>query len=319
MNPKKAKEKQRRRARKLADQAWEVANEHNLDLAEKIIRRAVATQPENPVLWNDQGILLGLRSKEHEAEEAFRTAISLAPTFAEPFARLAEMRARKGHLRDAIRLMEQAVQHAPQLAMHATRLETYRALLACQRGPAEEPPPVFALPPETVTSSTLLGDSQWPKIVAALDWDDLGERLTRDGCVLIPALVDSTTCATIRGLFDIDMFFAKTVAMDNDHFGRGVYRYFKAPIPAIVDRLRTPTVRRPLGGFSSSMRGSGADDTDADSAQVWSRWIQCTAPRLPWISLFPDPDGHRSEPKARDSVRWRRWVLWRGVPLLRYA
>jgi hypothetical protein len=239
MNPKKAKEKQRRRARKLADQAWEAANEQNLDLAEKIIRRAVATQPENPLLWNDQGILLGLRSKEHEAEEAFRTAISLAPTFAEPFARLAEMLARQGYLRDAIRLMEQAVQHAPQLAMHATRLETYRALLACQHGPAEEPPAGSALPdPESAPSPTLTGDSQLPQIVAALDWDDLGERLTRDGCVLIPALIDSTTCAAIRGLFDIDMLFAKTVVMDNDHFGRGIYRYFKAPVPPIVDKLR---------------------------------------------------------------------------------
>jgi hypothetical protein len=55
MNPKKTKEKERRRARKLADQAWEAANDQNLDLAEKIIRRAVLTQPDNPSLWNDQG------------------------------------------------------------------------------------------------------------------------------------------------------------------------------------------------------------------------------------------------------------------------
>ena len=41
MNPKKQKEKDRRRARKLAEEAWEAANEGNFDLAEKIIRRAV--------------------------------------------------------------------------------------------------------------------------------------------------------------------------------------------------------------------------------------------------------------------------------------
>ena len=58
MNPKKAKEKERRRARKLAEEAWEAANDQNLDLAEKIIRRAVSTQPDNPVLWNDQGMVL---------------------------------------------------------------------------------------------------------------------------------------------------------------------------------------------------------------------------------------------------------------------
>lgn len=89
MNPKKTKEKERRRARKLAEETWEAANDHNLDMAEKLIRRAVSTQPENPVLWNDQGMLLAMRSKEVEAEEAFRTAISLAPTYVEPFAHLA--------------------------------------------------------------------------------------------------------------------------------------------------------------------------------------------------------------------------------------
>ena len=61
MNPKKQKAKDRRRARKLAEQAWDAVNEGNLDLAEKIIRRAVSTQEDNPVLWNDQGVILGLR------------------------------------------------------------------------------------------------------------------------------------------------------------------------------------------------------------------------------------------------------------------
>ena len=61
------KEKDRRRARKLAEEAWESANVDNLDLAVKIIRRAVDTQPDNPVLWNDQGVLL-LRAGHAEGE-----------------------------------------------------------------------------------------------------------------------------------------------------------------------------------------------------------------------------------------------------------
>ena len=55
MNPKKQKAKDGRRGRKLAEQAWDAAHAGNLDLAEKIIRRAVAAQPGNPVLWTDQG------------------------------------------------------------------------------------------------------------------------------------------------------------------------------------------------------------------------------------------------------------------------
>src|SRR5262245_47458959 len=130
MTAKKLKAKERRRARKLAEQAWEAANEQNFDLAEKIIRRAVATQPENPVLWNDQGVLLCLKGKEAEAEEAFRTAISLAPTYAEPYAHVADIRFRQGYTREAIRLMEKAVQNGPGVARYAERLEAYRAVVA---------------------------------------------------------------------------------------------------------------------------------------------------------------------------------------------
>ena len=98
MNPKRQKAKDRRRARVLAEQAWEAANRGNLDLAEKIIRRAVSTQEDNPVLWNDQGVILGLRQKDSEAAKSFAAALSLAPTFADPYAHLAALRLRQGRV-----------------------------------------------------------------------------------------------------------------------------------------------------------------------------------------------------------------------------
>lgn len=238
MNPKRAKEKERRRARKLADEAWEAAEAGNLDLAEKIIRRAVATQTDNPVLWNDQGMLLGLRGKDRDAEESFRTAIAMAPSFAEPFAHLAEIQAKHGYLRDAVRLMEQAVQRAPESAVYAKRLEAYQALLACERPVVEGSEPASpGLAAETL-SMARLAEPEWLREIARQKWDKLGEQLTRDGCVLIPRLVDAEVCAELRRMFDDDRLFAKTVVMDREAFGQGSYRYFKAPIPTTVDLLR---------------------------------------------------------------------------------
>jgi hypothetical protein len=238
VNPKKVKEKERRRARKLAAEAWDAVDAQNLDLAEKIIRRAVDTQPDNPVLWNDQAIILRLRSKEHEAEEAFRSALSLAPTYAEAYCHLGEMRAQQGHLRDAVRLLEQAVKHAPGDARYAERLEAYQALSALE----SEPPAghrsgqVTAFPRSVAVS----GHDHWEgdHRIAALHWADLEERLTREGCVLVPSLLDPPMCAELRGLFGMDVLFAKTVVMDREDFGKGVYRYFRAPLPAVVDGLR---------------------------------------------------------------------------------
>src|SRR5262249_42977850 len=139
MNPKKQKEKDRRRARKLADEAWESANAGNLDLAEKIIRRAVAAQPDNPVLWNDQGVLLGLRHKEAEAGESFGTALSLAPTFAEAYDRLAALRARQGFIKEAVTLQAEAVKHAPEQGTYADRLKAYAAMAGQPRTPTLPP------------------------------------------------------------------------------------------------------------------------------------------------------------------------------------
>jgi hypothetical protein len=256
MNPKKQKQKDRRRARKLAEQAWEAAHEGNLDLAEKIIRRAVVAQADNPILWNDQGVLLGLRQKEAEAAESFRTALSLAPTFADPYAHLAALRLRQGFLNEAVALQTQAVKHAPQNATYTDQLEAYRSL-AQQGSPSTRTSPSAAprtatSPDEQLVPSPDGSRDDWPERLAALDWQQLGDRLTRDGCVLLAGLVDASTCARLRVLFDNDALFARTVVMDRPEFGQGVYRYFRAPLPDVVDPLRRamyPHVARIANGW----------------------------------------------------------------------
>jgi uncharacterized protein len=235
MNPKKQKAKDRRRARVLAEQAWEAANYGNLDLAEKIIRRAVSTQEDNPVLWNDQGMILGLRHKDSEAAKSFAAALSLAPTFADPYAQLATLRLRQGRALEALGLHTQAVKYAPQNALYAEQLETYQAL-AGQLPPRAESPAVIPVDPIEDSSGDPGGD--WSEQLGKLDWHALANRLTRDGCAVIAGMVHAPTCEWLRGLFDDDRLFSKTVVMDRPEFGNGAYRYFGAPIPKVVDQLR---------------------------------------------------------------------------------
>jgi uncharacterized protein len=232
MNPKKQKVKDSRRGRKLAEQAWDAVHAGNLDLAEKIIRRAVAAQPSNPVLWTDQGVILGLRRKEAEEAEAFRTALSLAPTFAEPYAHLAILRVRQGFVAEAVILQTQAIKYAPDNAAYAERLEAFQAL--ANQAEARK----LAAPASDSAAQVDSPSGDWPNRLAQWDWGALADRLTRDGCALIPGRVDPPTCEWIRGLFDDDARFAKTVEMDRPEFGRGLYRYFRAPIPEVVDQLR---------------------------------------------------------------------------------
>ena len=52
----------------------------------------------------------------------------MAPTFAEPYNRLAALRNRQGFAKEAHALQSEAVKHAPDNAIYAERLEAYRAL-----------------------------------------------------------------------------------------------------------------------------------------------------------------------------------------------
>jgi hypothetical protein len=234
MTARKQKQKDRRRARKFADEAWETANAGNLDLALKIIRRAADTQPDNPVLWNDLGALLVRQGDEREAVRAFQAALSLAPDYAEPYSHLAALRLRQGRVEDAIAIQTQAVRCAPEVPAHAERLAAYRALAGqlteSPVSPSTEETPVDALsdpPPE-----------DWAARLADLDWHSLGKRLTREGCLLLAGLVGPENCAVLRSWFDDDERFAKTVVMDRPDYGKGTYRYFRPPLPAVVDGLR---------------------------------------------------------------------------------
>ncbi len=230
MNPKKQKEKDRRRARKLADEAWEAVNEGNLDLGEKIIRRAVAAQEDNPVLWNDQGIVLTLKKKEAAAAEAFRAAMSLSPTFAEPYARLAALRFRQGFAKEAVSLQAQAVENAPHNCQYAEQLQAYRSAVGLESVPSTKSP-------VHIQESTQ--DSERAALsMNEIDWNPIEAQLTRYGAASIPKLLDPDVCSELRAMFDADSLFSKTVVMDRPDYGRGTYRYFHAPIPGVVDQLR---------------------------------------------------------------------------------
>jgi uncharacterized protein len=67
----------------------------------------------------------------------------------------------------------------------------------------------------------------------------LREELDDRGYAVIPSFLDSAGCAEVGALFDEDEAFRKTVVMERVGFGRGVYKYFAAPLPEPVARLRT--------------------------------------------------------------------------------
>jgi hypothetical protein len=245
MTAKKQKDKERRRARKMGAEAWQAVEAGKLDLAEKIIRRATTTQTDNARLWNDQGVILHMRGNLNDADRAFRYAIRLSRDFAEPYHHLASIRAQQDRLDDAVALEADALARAPQNTDYAHRLQGYRADAERQlqatlaglpwaKSDSREPPAVPAGDIAAVREAA----ASWAARLAEMDWQRLARRLTVEGCAVIPELLTAAECAELRSLWSDESVFVKSVVMDDPDFGQGEYRYFRIPIPTIVDGLR---------------------------------------------------------------------------------
>ena len=75
--------------------------------------------------------------------------------------------------------------------------------------------------------------------LAALDWARIDIALDATGFAIAPGLLRPRECAGLARLFDDDSRFRQTIDMARYRFGVGTYRYFAAPLPPLVDALRT--------------------------------------------------------------------------------
>jgi hypothetical protein len=75
--------------------------------------------------------------------------------------------------------------------------------------------------------------------VAGIDWSRIGEELDAHGCAVLPGLVSAERCAALAAAYGDDEKFRSRIVMARHGFGRGEYKYFAAPLPEIVEELRT--------------------------------------------------------------------------------
>jgi hypothetical protein len=244
MTARKRRQKNQRRARRLAEQAWEADDEGNPNRSLRIIRRAIDANPSNPVLWNDLGLLLLRHQRDDdEAARAFLSAITLAPEMADPYAQLAEIRARQGLLHEAISLQNRAVALAPDVDRFARRLDTWRRLIGHDDGNSTESESVSQDSDQACSIERSLR-SEFPFLadcVDALQWSTIDGELARRGCSHIRQLLTRETCSSLCQMSDDDELFARTVVMNTDQFGRGSYRYFASPLPRLIEAIRRLT------------------------------------------------------------------------------
>jgi hypothetical protein len=95
-------------------------------------------------------------------------------------------------------------------------------------------------------------------------WRAVAARLDEQGYGLIPGLLDPGTCDALASGYDRDLF-RSTITMARHGFGRGEYKYFRYPLPDVVEELRAalypslaPLANRWQEAFGSPIRYPGS-------------------------------------------------------------
>ena len=85
---------------------------------------------------------------------------------------------------------------------------------------------------------------QIPSRLASLDWAAIGAELDQQGCAILPRLLATDECDSLAAGYDNDAIYRSRVVMARHGFGRGEYRYYTYPLPALVQDLRDAVYAR---------------------------------------------------------------------------
>ena len=75
--------------------------------------------------------------------------------------------------------------------------------------------------------------------VGRYDWKTLAAELDAYGAAVIPGLLSPDECREIAALYPQEERFRSHIVMARHGFGKGEYRYFRYPLPTLVEQLRT--------------------------------------------------------------------------------
>ncbi|MBD1380450.1 2OG-Fe(II) oxygenase [Metabacillus arenae] len=75
--------------------------------------------------------------------------------------------------------------------------------------------------------------------IASLNWDALQRQLDDQGFAKVPVILDQHQCEEIIQTYDEESNFRSTIDMSRYRFGSGEYKYYEAPLPPLLEQLRT--------------------------------------------------------------------------------
>lgn len=95
--------------------------------------------------------------------------------------------------------------------------------------------------------------------IQALDWSRATTELDAQGNAVLEGLLSPGECQELISLYEKEELFRSRVIMSRHGFGRGEYKYFEYPLPALVAELRTALYPRlaPVANLWNAAMGIG--------------------------------------------------------------
>ena len=74
--------------------------------------------------------------------------------------------------------------------------------------------------------------------VHGFEWGRVTDSLDENGSAMLPGILSPGECRAVAALYPDDHLYRSLVVMGRHGFGRGEYKYFKYPLPGIIQGLR---------------------------------------------------------------------------------
>lgn len=123
----------------------------------------------------------------------------------------------------------------------------------------------------STTEATGRKTDRWHRRVETGDWETITAEVNEYGGALLPRLLTIEETVEIRELYERDDLFRSTVDMGRHRFGEGQYRYFNAPYPHPVERLKQALYPRLLPIARDWWSKLGRPAPWPDSLDEWLR------------------------------------------------
>jgi uncharacterized protein len=111
--------------------------------------------------------------------------------------------------------------------------------------------------------------AQWEKRVDSGEWDAIAAEINEYGGALLPKLFTAAEAARLRDLYADDSLFRSTIDMAPKRYGAGQYRYFHAPYPEPIERLKRALYPRLLPIARDWWAKLGRDAPWPDGIDEW--------------------------------------------------